>query len=106
MNYKYNDMGGEKIGEYDEFANQQYDFEEQIKETNEEYDKFVKQELFNLKIEKLIAIDEEKQVFDEKYKESLVSFMNKHYYKDRRNTVSVIGKLHHTLHQILSFLTL
>lgn len=84
-----NNLRKEKAGEYEEFANQKFDLEEG---KDEDMQSCIEQEIFNFKVERIIGIEKEKLVFDEKYKESLVSYINSHSYKDKSNTGTVIGK--------------
>lgn len=53
-------MKKEKMGEYDEFAEAEYDFQEEIKEDNKEEQEYIDQELFNFKVERIIGIEQEK----------------------------------------------
>lgn len=82
-------MKKDKLGEYEEFANQRYDYEEE--EQKYEVESCIEQEIFNLKVERILGIEEEKLQFDQKYKESLVRYINNHSFKDRSNTGTVIG---------------
>ena len=94
--YKINDLKKDKLGEYEEFANQKFDYEEE--EEKYEVESCIEQEIFNLKVERILGIEEEKMVFDQKYKESLVRYINNHSFKDRSNTGTVIGNGFSSLH--------
>jgi hypothetical protein len=88
-------MKKDKIGEYDDFANRDFGFEEkeeQFKRQEEDMDTCIKHELFNFKIERLVGIEKEKRIFDEKYKESLLTYINNSSFKDKRNTGTIIGE--------------
>lgn len=97
--YKYNDLKKEKIeNEYDDFANQDFDFREEV---NEDVDSCIEQEIFNFKVERIVGIEKDKQEFDEKYKKSLIKYINNHSYKNKSNTGTIIGM---TIFGILGFI--
>ena len=57
------------------------------------YETYVKQEIFNFKVERIVGIEKEKEEFDDEYKESIIEYLNNNSYKDKSNTGTVIGKL-------------
>ena len=100
--YKYNDIKKEKMGEYDEFAAGEYDYQEDPhEEEKREEQEYINQELYNFKVERVIGIEQEKLEFDEKYKESLVKYLQNHSFKNKSNTGTVIGKSLNCLCKIL-----
>jgi hypothetical protein len=89
--YKYNDLKKDaKVeDEYDNFANQDFEFREST--PKEDVDSCIEQEIFNFKVERIVGIEKDKQEFDDKYKESLVKYINNHSYKNKSNTGTIIG---------------
>mmetsp|Transcript_27401 Transcript_27401/g.27269 ORF Transcript_27401/g.27269 Transcript_27401/m.27269 type:complete len:279 (+) Transcript_27401:27-863(+) len=85
---KYNDLEKEKVDEYEDFVNREYDFKE---EDRKEYQTHLKQELFNFKVEKIVGIEQEKAEFDEKHKDDIIEYFNKNSFKDKSNTGTIIG---------------
>ena len=85
-------MKKDAMSEYDEFAERDFGFEEnKNNEEQKEMQAWIEQEIFNLKIEKIVGIDKEKFAFDEKYKEKLLNYINNNSYKNKSNTGTIIG---------------
>lgn len=87
--YLVNDMKKKEDLEYDDFVNNPPSQAEI--EMREAEDELVEQEIFNFKVEQLIGIDKDKQIFDTKYKQSLWEYINKNSVKDRKNSGTVVG---------------
>jgi hypothetical protein len=88
-------MKKEKVGEYDEFASQDFGFQEEQNpqgKEEEEKEERIEQELYNMKAERIVGIEADKQQFDTKYKESLVKYINNNSFKNKSNTGTVIGE--------------
>lgn len=83
-------MSKEKVGEYEEFVHHNFEFKEE--DQKKEYETYVKQELFNFKVERVVGIEQEKEEFDEVYKESIVEYLNANSYKNKSNTGTIIGR--------------
>ena len=105
--FKYNFIRKDKMGEYDEFAAKDFEFNEEeenkkarakaekeakAKKQKASDDAYIEQELFNFKVERIVGIEKEKLEFDTKYKEKLVDYINKNSFKDKRNTGTLLGK--------------
>lgn len=85
-------MKKDAMSEYDEFAERDFGFEEnKNNEEQKEMQAWIEQEIFNLKIEKIVGIDQEKYAFDIKYKEKLLNYINNNSYKNKSNTGTIIG---------------
>jgi len=87
--YLVNDM--KKGMEYEDFINNPEHAVVEEQKVNEDLDDLVEQEMFNYKVERIIGLEKDKLIFDEKYKESLCNYINNNSYKDKKNTGSVIG---------------
>lgn len=76
---KYNDLEKDKMEEYNDFLLNDFDFKEE--EHRKDHEQHIKQEIFNFKVERIIGIEKEKMEFDEKYKEPIIEYINKHSFK-------------------------
>ena len=78
--------------EYNEITSKDNGFKDKkIEEEKQAVEACIEQEIFNLKIEKIVGLDQEKRDFDVKFKEILLKYINNNSYKDKSNTGTIIG---------------
>ena len=80
------------MNEYNDFANKDYGFKEKkIEAEKHAVEACIEQEIFNLKVEKIVGLEDEKREFDEKFKEILLQYISSNSYKNKSNTGTIIG---------------